>query len=198
MTQSTIDGPGLDLDALRSSVRDLVDRLFRHHRRTIAEILLHQYRKWDRPSSSSSDPRNNLASLVELIGDAFYVVPALEMALRHVTVAARRSTTFVVCFNHSDVIGSSFPGHGSDLVYLFGGPISDGIDPFQHGAYNRSEKTFSEVYLQYLTQFVRTGYERTVTVPRSSFLAHYYLMRKFLPRLAFMYIQCSHLLSSNA
>lgn len=162
LAQSVLDGGlGLDLDALRSSVADLVERVFRYHRQTIFEILLHQYRNWERPS----DPQSNLASLVDLIGDALYAVPALEMALYH-SATTRGTTTFVYCFNYSsqsDVTGHSYPGHGSDLVYLFGGPISDGIDPF-HGAYTRSEKAFSEVLLQYFNQFIRTGYMTTLDV----------------------------------
>lgn len=182
LTQSVLDGIGLDLDALRSSVADLVERVFRHHRQTIFEILLHQYRNWERPS----DPRSNLVSLVDLIGDALYAVPALEMALYH-SAATKGTTTFVYCFNYSqsDVTGHSYPGHGSDLVYLFGGPISDGIDPF-HGAYTRSEKAFSEVLLQYFIHFIRTGYETILYV-----LARLHVFKILLNGL----IACSSLIS---
>lgn len=155
LNQSTLTGPGLDLDALRSSVADVVGDVFRYNRQTIFEILMHQYRDWERPS----DPQSNRASLVELIGDALYAAPVLEVALHHVA-ATGPGRTFVYCYNYSQGQGQVeglFSGHGVDLVHLFGAPITDGIDPFE-SSYSKSEKSFSEIYIKYMAQFVRTGY----------------------------------------
>ena len=155
LNQSTLTGPGLDLDTLRSSVAEVVRGVFRNNRQTILEILMHQYRDWERPS----DPRSNRASLAELLGDALYAGPALELALHHVA-SAGPGRTFVYCYNYSQGQGQvegSFPGHGTDLVNLFGAPITDGVDPFE-SSYGKSEKAFAEVYIKYLTQFIRSGY----------------------------------------
>ena len=47
--------------------------------------------------------------------------------------------------------------YNEDMSYVFGAPITDGLDPFSAASYSRGEKSFSENVLKYWTNFIKTG-----------------------------------------
>lgn len=166
---------GLPRDAMQAAVAGFVDGTFSHHRQTIYELLLHQYRDWN----GVQDDAAAWNSLVDLLGDALYAVPAIELGLYHVaaTAAARTAAkTFLYCFNftvgggagggRADAAstgggggggsGRGGAGHGDDLAYIFAAPITDGVDPFPD-AYTKYEKSFTENIVRYWIHFIKTG-----------------------------------------
>lgn len=150
----------LSNDAIQSVVADFVEGAFSYHRQTIFEVLLHQYKDWDGVRTEGAAWN----SLVELLGDALYAVPAVELGLYHSAAAGRTAKTFLYCFNFTIAGGrtdgtatsGSSPGHGDELTYIFAAPITDGIDPFPD-AYAKSEKSFTENILRYWINFIKTG-----------------------------------------
>lgn len=157
---------GLPRDALQSAVAGFVDGAFSHHRQTIYELLMHQYRDWN----GVQDAAAAWNSLVDLLGDALYAVPAIELGLYHVaagTAAGTAAKTFLYCFNftagggRADAAstgggGRGGAGHGDDLAYIFAAPITDGVDPFPD-VYTKSEKSFTENIVRYWINFIKTG-----------------------------------------
>lgn len=161
----TIRARGLTVDAMREAVATLVDASYLYHRQAINEVLMHQYRDWD----GVLDDGAVWYSLVDLLGDALFVVPAFEVGLYH---SARGSAkTFLYCFNFttssagrtdSTAKGAESTAHredawhGDDLTYIFAAPITDGIDPFP-SVYTKSEKSFAETILKFWINFIKTG-----------------------------------------
>ena len=46
--------------------------------------------------------------------------------------------------------------HGDDITYVFGAPLTDGIDPFT-STFTRSEKMLTEAVMTFWTNFAKTG-----------------------------------------
>lgn len=136
-------------------LRTYVQNVYRYHQQKIYDILAHNYRDWDR----TVDPGTSRDELVELIGDGQHVAPTVELAREHAVCAG--ATTFLFGFDSVGALSSSSrswqsAAGPSEMAYVFGAPLADGIDPFGT-TYVEQDKTLSETVLSYWTSFVRTG-----------------------------------------
>jgi len=96
---------------------------------------------------------------MELIGDGQYVAPVIEAAQLHARLGG--AATYVYSFNYPSRL-DAYPRwasgvHGDDLMFVFGAPLTDGVEPFP-SVYSRSDRTLAETVLKYWTNFIRTGY----------------------------------------
>ena len=144
---------GISLARVQKSVRTLVRNCYQYHRQKIYEVLMHQYSDWERPR----DPDVIRDQLMELLGDFQFVAPVMELTHLH---ADRSAPTYMYAFSYPSRL-DTYPRwaggvHGDDLTYVFGAPLTDGIDPFI-STYTRGEKMLTEAILTYWTNFVRTG-----------------------------------------
>ena len=57
--------------------------------------------------------------------------------------------------------------HGDDLMYVFGAPLTDGIDPFT-STFTRTDKLLAETIMRYWTNFIKTGYVAVARIRPSS------------------------------
>lgn len=113
--------------------------------------------------------------VMELLGDGQYVAPLIETAQLHARLGG--APTYLYSFNHPQASspsrpsnypspgrdhagGRSVPGgggaHGDDLMFVFGAPLTDGLEPFP-SVYGRADRALSETVLKYWTNFIRTG-----------------------------------------
>lgn len=146
---------------LRRVLRTFVWNTFTFHQQKIFEILLHNYRGWDRPRDRN-DLRDDLA---DLIGDGQVAAPLVELAQYHAACVAA-APTFMFSF------GDRLPADDDDddddpqpetrdrekeLDYVFGAPLSEKMEPFAT-SYSENDKIMSETVLRYWSIFVDTGY----------------------------------------
>jgi len=90
------------------------------------------------------------------------VAPAIELAQFHSRHCSDTSSTYVYMFAAPSRLDTSYPRwlHGAsddDLAYVFGAPLTDGVDPFPSG-YSRSDRALAEAMLKYWSNFVKTGW----------------------------------------
>ena len=140
---------------------------------TINLTFCAQYTDWEHQVRSDQSIRDNI---YDLLTDALYTAPIIDVALLHANSPA--SNTYLYYFNHSSAAGSlpaSFQADPAarrrqwqqqddqmtsqydDLVYMFGVPITDGVDPYDNAVYTRADKQASETVLKYWTNFIKTG-----------------------------------------
>lgn len=134
-------------------IRTFVRNIYQYHRQKIYEILMHHYSDWEKPKDATIIRDN----LMELLGDAQYIAPMVELTTQHASLDAN---TFFYSFNYPSRT-ESYPRwaggvHGDDLTYVFGAPLTDGIDPFV-STYSNGEKMMTEAVMTYWTNFVKTG-----------------------------------------
>ena len=145
---------GLTADRMHRMLRTYVQNVYYYHRQYIYDVLCHQYTDWDRPG----EPTVLRDNMMELLGDAQYVSGVLELAQAHTRLGA---STYVYSFNYPSRL-DAYPRwsggvHGDDLGFVFGAPLTDGIDPFAT-VYTRSDKALAETVLRYWTNFIKTGF----------------------------------------
>lgn len=134
-------------------IRTYVRNVYQYHRQKIYEILLHHYTDWERPS----DPSIIRDNLMELLGDGQYVAPMIELSKYHAEYPA---ATYFYSFSYPSRL-DSYPRwaggvHGDDMTYVFGAPITDGLDPFT-STFTRSERMLTEAVMRYWVNFIKTG-----------------------------------------
>lgn len=140
---------GLTELRLTRVLRTYVQNVYEYHQQKIHDILTHNYRDWDRivDNAASRD------ELIELIGDGQHVAPTVELTKEHADCAT--ASTFM--FNLGGIVPSGGPRRGiTELAYVFGAPLADGIDPFV-STYSEQDKVLSETILSYWTSFIRNG-----------------------------------------
>jgi|SRR6218665_716915 len=138
---------------MRRRLRTYVHNTFAYNRQYIYDVLLHQYQDWH----ALEDPPAIRDLLMELIGDGQQVAPLVDLARRH---AVNTSRTYLYCFHHPTRF-DTYPRwadgvHGDDLEYVFGAPLTSGIDPFA-AVYTTADKMLSEIVLKYWINFIKTG-----------------------------------------
>jgi hypothetical protein len=172
---------GLSVDRLRRILRTFVQNAYVYHRQYIYDVLAHQYTDWER---TVADPSSRREWLLELLGDGLYIAPGVELAQRHSAITGLGST-FVCSFNYvgrtspaaavaANGVDASPAGggqqrwtsggginvptlHSEDLAYVFGAPLSEGLDPFSSTGWTRADRAFSETIIRYWTNFIKTG-----------------------------------------
>lgn len=149
---------GVSETRLRRVLRTYVWNTFRYHQQKIFEILLHNYRGWDRPRDRN-DLRDDLAGL---IGDGQVAAPLVELAQYHAACVA--APTFVFSFgdrlpadDDDDDFQPETRDREKELDYVFGAPLSEKMEPFAT-SYSEKDKIMAETVLRYWSIFVDTGY----------------------------------------
>lgn len=145
---------GVSEARLRRVLRTYVWNTFSYHQQKIFEILLHNYRGWDRPR----DRVDMRADLADLIGDGQIAAPSVELAQYHAGCVA--APTFLFSFGQRLPIDDERQPEARDqakeLNYIFGAPLADGIDPFS-STYAEADKVMAETVLTYWSTFIDTG-----------------------------------------
>ena len=95
---------------------------------------------------------------MEFLGDGQYVAPMIELGQFHSSYPAAPTYLYTIA---RPSLTETYPawmgsGHGDDLQYVFGAPLTDGLDPFP-STYTRTEKMLAETVLRYVTNFIKTG-----------------------------------------
>ncbi|KAL3846881.1 hypothetical protein ACJMK2_017833 [Sinanodonta woodiana] len=143
---------GISKERKSQILRTFVQNIYRNHRQKIFDILDHEYASWNHAQDDASR-RNNV---VDLLTDALYMAPVIEMAQEH----SRHGDTYLYVFAHS-TSSENYPewvkgAHGEELPYIFGAPLVDGISPFPQ-QYTSSEKILSQTMMRFWTNFAKTG-----------------------------------------
>ena len=151
-TQQEID-EGVPEHQRDKIIRTYVRNVYQYHRQKIYEILMHHYTDWERPS----DPSIIRDNLMELLGDGQYAAPMMELTHYHGDYSA---DTYMYSFSYPSRL-DSYPRwaggvHGDDMTYVFGAPLTDGIDPFT-STFTRSERMLTEAVMRYWTNFAKSG-----------------------------------------
>ena len=134
-------------------IRTYVQNVFDFNRQYIYDVIRHQYQDWQ----AEKEPKSIRDLVMDMLGDGQQVAPLIDLARRHVTNTSR---TYLYCLNHSTKF-EAYPRwaegvYGDDLEYVFGAPLSDGIDPFA-SVFTRTDKILSETIMRYWTGFIRNG-----------------------------------------
>ncbi|KAK3589975.1 hypothetical protein CHS0354_035003 [Potamilus streckersoni] len=143
---------GISKERKSQILRTFVQNIYRNHRQKIFDILDHEYASWDHVQDDASRRDN----VVDLLTDALYMAPVIEMAQEH----SRHGDTYLYVFSHS-TSSENYPewvkgAHGEELPYIFGAPLVDGISPFPQ-QYTSSEKILSQTMMRFWTNFAKTG-----------------------------------------
>jgi len=164
---------GVDAATFGAMLRRHVADSYSSHQREIYEILSHQYSSWERSADDGPETDAEIRDkLVELLGDALYVSPAVKASLAHAAAAAERDTFFYVFAHSSDE--ERYPewsggAHGEELPFLFGAPLlpqrhagsgsaaAEQLSPFAAASYTPGERLLSEAVMRMWTNFAKTG-----------------------------------------
>lgn len=134
-------------------LRTYVRNVYSYHRQKIYDILWHQYSEYDQ----TENPSLLRDEAIELVGDGQFVAPVIDLADHH---HSKTKGTYLYSFSYpsrSDAYPRWAGGvHGDDLMYVFGAPLVDGVDPFGT-SYTQSEQMLSEAVMTYWTNFIKTG-----------------------------------------
>ncbi|GIZ00679.1 neuroligin-1 [Caerostris extrusa] len=110
-------------------LRTLVRNLFTFHLQEIFLTIVNEYTDWSKPVQH---PMNILDGTIEALTDALVVAPTLSSRLTW--------------------------GHGEDIPYLFGAPLSDDdYSQFTNNNYTKPEIALSEGIMQYWANFAKLG-----------------------------------------
>lgn len=155
VTQTNLD-EGVTEEDVRKILMAAASKLFASFQVDIIyEILAFHYSEWER----SRDQQTNRDGLMEFLGDCLYGFPVVSFAQFYSEAVG---PTYFFAFGgdqltrleaHPQWLGTL---HGHDLIYVFGAPLTDGIDPFG-SMFTRSDKALADIALKYWTNFIRTG-----------------------------------------
>ncbi|GIY54563.1 neuroligin-3 [Caerostris darwini] len=145
-----IEGPRRD-----RILRTLVRNLFTFHLQEIFLTIVNEYTDWSKPVQH---PMNILDGTIEALTDALVVAPTVSSANLLSKMSHR---TYLYVFS-SPIEDNGFPprltwGHGEDIPYLFGAPLSDDYSQFTNNNYTKPEIALSEGIMQYWANFAKLG-----------------------------------------
>ena len=173
----------------RRLLRRYVDARFRSHAADkIFDVVAHNYDRWDRKSGAPAflRPADAAAEVDhgvkgqevtgvdddvsadagdfrvagELVADSQIAAPTVRMAKYHATCSPP-GETYLYYFNDT---GSGRRGAAHDLLtYVFGAPLSPGIDPFHTGPYTDDDRRLSVDVITRWSNFINTGQAPTFT-----------------------------------
>ncbi|CAH1781719.1 unnamed protein product [Owenia fusiformis] len=153
---------GITESRKRKIVRTYIRNIYKYHKQKIYDILSHHYTDYER----HRDPKAIRDSVMDMLSDGQYVTPMMEVAEYH----SRWNNTYFYGFSYPSRM-DSYPRwaggvDGDDLLYIFGAPLADGIDPFQ-SVYTRSERMLAEAIMRFWSNFVKTG-DPNIPIKQSS------------------------------
>lgn len=120
--------------------------------------IVNEYTDWTRPFLH---PISLFDSLIDIFSDALIVAPTIRTGLLHSKQQSHR--TYFFTFSHQ-TDNSDYPIrlgciHGQDMAYLLGAPLVNGIQfSWFPKNYSRFEMTLAKIYMNYLANFIKTGY----------------------------------------
>jgi len=165
----------------RQLLRRYVDARFRSNAADkIFDVIAHNYDRWDekpgaflsrygeaadaevkgrevrgqdvsRHHEPASERSREIA--VELLADSQIAAPTIRMATFHATCRPGRRApgeTYLYYFNDTDVAHDL-------LTYVFGAPLSPGIDPFHAGQYTDVDRQMAVDVIKHWSNFISSG-----------------------------------------
>ncbi|KAH9416431.1 postsynaptic membrane assembly [Dermatophagoides pteronyssinus] len=153
---------GLDLSRRDRLLRTLIRNLFNYHLQEIFLTIINEYTDWNRPFLH---PISLFDSMIDIFSDSLIIAPTIRTGIFHSKQSQSQHRTYFFTFLHQTDIGTDYPTrlgciHGQDMAYLFGAPlVSNGQQQFSWFSknYSRSEINLSKIYINYLTNFIKTG-----------------------------------------
>jgi len=158
----------------RKMLRRYVDAHFRLHAADkIFNVIAHNYDQWEEKSGSfltwsgemnrseevrgrevsgdhgtESEQSREIAG--ELLEDCAIAAPTIRMAKCHVTCSQRSRDTYLYYFNGTGVAHDL-------LTYVFGAPLSPGIDPFHPRHYTDTDRQVAVDVIKHWANFIHSG-----------------------------------------
>ena len=160
----------------RQVLQRYIDAHFRLHAAAdkIFDVVAHNYGRWDekagaflsnfndsgevkgREVSGGHDSQSqDIAS--EFLEDSQVAAPTIRMAQYHASCSQggrrrrRSGSTYLYYFNNTGVAHDL-------LTYVFGAPLSPGIDPFHSGTYTDADRQMAVDVIKRWTNFMYSGY----------------------------------------
>lgn len=102
--------------------------------------------------------------MIDIFSDALIVAPTIRTGLFHSKQQSQQHRTYFFTFTHQ-TDNSDYPTrlgciHGQDMPYLFGAPLVNGKQfSWFPKNYSRTEINLSKIYMNYLGNFIKTGYD---------------------------------------
>jgi len=164
----------------RQVLRRFVDARFRLQAADkIFDVIAHNYDRWDEKSGAflgrtredneteevrgqevgggrDTESQRSREIAGELLADSQIAAPMIRMAKCHVTCLRgqrrrqRSGDTYLYYFNDTGVAHDL-------LTYLFGAPLSPGIDPFHPGGYTDADRQLAESVIKHWANFIYSG-----------------------------------------
>jgi len=143
----------------------------------IFDVIAHNYDRWDEKSGAflgrrsevneseevrgqevsgghDTDRHRSREIAGELLADSQIAAPTIRMAKFHVTCSQgqrrRSGDTYLYCFNETGVAHDL-------LTYVFGAPLSSGIDPFHSGSYSDNDRQMAVDVIKHWANFIYSG-----------------------------------------
>lgn len=135
-------------------LRTYIRNVYSYHRQRLYDVIWHHYSEYEQ----TENPSVLRDEMMELLGDAQYVAPVIDMSNAH--AQAQQGATYFYTFSYPARL-NTYPRwsggvHGDDLIYILGAPLTNGIDPFV-STYTESEQMLSEAVMTYWSNFIRNG-----------------------------------------
>jgi len=164
----------------RQVLQRYVDAHFRLHAADkIFDVVAHNYDRWDEKSGAfltsrleaneseevidqearggghDSEIQKSRDIAVEFLEDSRIAAPTIRMAKCHASCSQgrrrqRSASTYLYYFNDTGVAHDL-------LTYVFGAPLSPGIDPFHSGAYTDADRQMAVDVIKHWTNFMYSG-----------------------------------------
>ncbi|XP_022647853.1 neuroligin-4, X-linked-like isoform X3 [Varroa destructor] len=158
---------GIELSFKEKTLRTLIRNLFVYHQNEILFSVSNEYTNWSRGESSTLDILQDTA---DALSDSTVVAPAIEVTALHSHLTAtgkiQRSThLFVFSYQSSNCDYSHLytctPGAEDAFNFLLGVPLLDALPSVN---YSRQDMQVSELMLNYISNFLRTGQPNSSTI----------------------------------
>lgn len=140
-------------------LRTYVRNVFHFHLKEIYSTLRNEYTDWEHP------PRNLLGhrdTILELLSDGHTAAPLVRLGYLH---SLQEGKSYFLHFRHQSG-ERDFPERGGsvrgeDVPFTFGLPVS----PLFSSNYSLEDKQISQILVQYLTNFAKTGMPNGLKTP---------------------------------
>ncbi|OQR78769.1 neuroligin-1-like [Tropilaelaps mercedesae] len=151
---------GIEPTFKERTLRTLIRNLYVYHQNEIFFSVSNEYTNWSRGESSTLDVLQDTA---DALSDSTVVAPAIELATLHSHLTSigkfQRSThLFVFSYQSSSCdyshLYSCTPGAEDAFNFLLGVPL---IETLSNTNYSRQDAQVSELMLNYINNFLRTG-----------------------------------------
>ncbi|KAK3584655.1 hypothetical protein CHS0354_001232 [Potamilus streckersoni] len=134
----------------------IVQYLLKENVKVVADAVIHEYTDWSDPD----DPKKVRNSVIDLLTDYAFLVPAVKTLNSHIAFNSG-SNTFMYQFSEIQFFYQNYswlPGaaHGMELPYVFGFPQSMKI-PFAFESVPAKDIRLSKLIMNLWTYFAKNG-----------------------------------------